>query len=371
MIQQGNVSTDPLGTIREWRMAVKLLFQKQILACLLVIAFVAPSGCRVSDAPPRSRSVSSKPQEAKVQVVQVSNQAEIENPLSPKRASQFLEQICQLGPRITGSEAMKKQQELLTKHFEELGGKVRLQPFKFRHPQNRGWFSGSNLIVHWNPKATDRILLCAHYDTRPQGDNSNVHRRDRGNYFIGANDGASGVALMMELAYQMRDLNSRFGVDFLLVDAEEFVFSRKDKYFVGSEMFSRDYVKNPPNYRYRKAALLDMIGDRNLQIYQDRNSVLWKDTRPVTREIWATANRLGVKEFIAHTHPKRKDPIRDDHLMLHNVGKIPTCQIIDFDYPRWPLNRYWHTSEDTPERCSGESIAKVGWVMLEWLRTAK
>lgn len=354
-------------------MTVKQPFPNWITACLLALALAVQTGCRMSDTPDRSRSVSaehSKAEAPEVQVVQVSNQTEIVNPLNDQRAFQFLQQICQLGPRITGSEAMKKQQELLTRHFEQLGGKIRLQPFKFRHPKNRSWFSGSNLIVQWNPKATERILLCAHYDTRPQPDNPKVPRRDRGNYFIGANDGASGVALMMELAYHMRGLKSRYGVDFLLVDAEEFVFDRNDKYFVGSEIFSRDYVKNPPNYRYRKAALVDMIGDRNLQIYQDRNSILWKNTRPVTREIWATAKRLGVSEFVHHTHPKRKDPIRDDHLMLRNVGKIPTCQIIDFDYPRWPVNRYWHTSEDTAERCSGKSIAKVGWVMLEWMRTA-
>jgi hypothetical protein len=115
--------------------------------------------------------------------------------------------------------------------------------------------------------------------------------------------------------------------------------------------------------------VLDMIGDRHLQIYQDRNSVWWRDTRPVTKEIWAVAKKLGVKEFIPRTHPKMRVPIRDDHLMLHNIGKIPTCEIIDFDYPTFPVNRYWHTADDTPDRCSGTSLAKVGWVVLEWLQT--
>ena len=114
-----------------------------------------------------------------------------------------------------------------------------------------------------------------------------------------------------------------------------------------------------------------MIGDRHLQIYQDRNSVWWKDTRPITQEIWNTAHRLGIKEFIARTHPKMRTPIRDDHLMLRNVGKIPTCEIIDFDYPKFPVNRYWHTAEDIPARCSGESMAKVGWVILEWVQLPK
>ena len=290
------------------------------------------------------------------------------SPLDKHRAFRFLQDICDLGPRVTGSEAMQRQQEILTNHFRNLGGKVRLQKFSFPHPQRGTPQEAANLIVEWHPEKRDRILICVHYDTRPQGDNSRVPKNQRGDLFLGANDGASGVALLMEIAYLMRELESPYGVDFLLVDAEEFVFSDfpPQRYFWGSEYFARDYQKNSPPYQYRKGVVLDMIGDRHLQIYQDRNSVWWKDTRPITKEIWDTADRLGVKEFIGRTHPKMRTPIRDDHLMLRNVGKIPTCEIIDFDYPRFPVNRYWHTDEDTPARCSGDSLAKVGWVILEW-----
>tara|TARA_Y100001978_G_scaffold167493_1_gene155614 strand:- start:409 stop:1212 length:804 start_codon:yes stop_codon:yes gene_type:complete len=265
---------------------------------------------------------------------------------------------------------MQKQQRILADHFSSLGGNVRLQKFRFPHPQNGDPQEAANMIVEWHPDKPERILICVHYDTRPQGDNSRVPKSQRGDVFLGANDGASGVAVLMELAYKMRDLQSSYGVDFLLVDAEEFVFSDfpPQRYFWGSEYFARDYQKHPPSYRYKKGAVLDMVGDRHLQIYQDRNSVWWKDTRPITKEIWQTAEQLGVKEFIGRTHPKMRTPIRDDHLMLRNVGKIPTCEIIDFDYPKFPVNRYWHTDEDTPARCSGDSLVKVGWVILEWVK---
>ena len=104
-----------------------------------------------------------------------------------------------------------------------------------------------------------------------------------------------------------------------------------------------------------------MIGDADLQIYQERYSMGWEDTRPLVEQLWATAARLGVREFVN----RRKYAIRDDHLPLRNVGKIPTCNIIDFDYP------YWHTEADTPNKCSARSLAKVGWVVLEWLRTVE
>ena len=295
------------------------------------------------------------------------------NPIDGNRAFRFLQQICALGPRITGSTAMQSQQKILSEYFKKLGGKVHVQGFRFPHPLDGSPQKGANMVVQWHPERRDRILLCVHYDTRPQGDNPRVPSHQRGDVFLGANDGASGVALLMELAHQMPELRGHYGVDFLLVDAEEFVFgdSPPQRYFWGSEYFARDYVQNPPEHQYKKAAVLDMIGDRHLEIYQDRNSVWWKDTRPVTKEIWAVAKKLGVNEFIARTHPKMRSPIRDDHLMLHNVGKIPTCEIIDFDYPKFPVNRYWHTADDTPNRCSADSLAKVGWVMLEWLRTAQ
>ena len=101
-----------------------------------------------------------------------------------------------------------------------------------------------------------------------------------------------------------------------------------------------------------------MVGDADLQIYQERNSVTWPQTRPLVHSIWTTARKLGVREFIF----RPEHEIRDDHLPLNNIAKIPTCDIIDFDYP------HWHTRADTPERCSALSLAKVGWVVQEWLR---
>ena len=87
--------------------------------------------------------------------------------------------------------------------------------------------------------------------------------------------------------------------------------------------------------------------------------------KKVTRGIWDTAQRLGVKEFV----PRIEHAIRDDHLPLNEIARIPTCDIIDFDYPTVESkNKYWHTVEDTVDKCSGESLAKVGWVVLEYLK---
>jgi Zn-dependent M28 family amino/carboxypeptidase len=182
---------------------------------------------------------------------------------------------------------------------------------------------------------------------------------------VGANDGASGVAILAELGHHMASV-AEVGVDFVLFDGEEFVFDDdRDKYFIGSEYFARDYATKPPTHRYRYGVLLDMVGDANLQIFQEGNSVTWRDSAPLVYDIWRTARGLGVREFI----PRPGHTIRDDHLALHDIAGIPSCDIIDFDYPRpGARGSYWHTTLDTPDKCSPLSLAKVGWVVLEWLK---
>lgn len=288
----------------------------------------------------------------------LAHEAPTANPLSAPRAFKYLEQICELGPRISGSEGMSKQQALVKEHFEKLGGKVSFQRFEAANPLGGAKVPMANLICEWHPDHKERILLAAHYDTRPRPDQDPDPVQRKNGVFLGANDGASGVAVLMELAHLMPKLDGDVGVDFVLLDGEELVYTEGDKYFVGSEHFAREYVAKPPKHKYRWGVLLDMVGDQNLSVYQEQHSVSWRDTRPLVKEIWATAGKLGVDGFI----PRVGYKMLDDHVPLRNIGKIPTCDVIDFDYP------YWHTIEDVPRRCSGASLAKVGWVIYEWLR---
>ena len=290
-------------------------------------------------------------------------------PFDGRRAYQVLQDICALGPRRSGSPGMLRQQKMMADHFQALGATVIHQSFQVRHPLDGSPVTMTNLIAQWHPLRRDRILLCAHYDTRPLPDRDPDPRKRRNGTFIGANDGASGVAVLAEMSHHMPSLKSRYGVDFVLFDGEEFVFDDdRDEYFLGSRYFSQQYVSEPPDYRYRWSVLLDMVGDKNLNLYRERYSMSWPDTRPLVLDIWNTARRLGVTEFINRT---RLMEIRDDHLMLHDVAKIPACNIIDFDFtPRGSRRSYWHTEADTPDKCSALSLAKVGWVVLEWLKRA-
>ncbi|MCH2123328.1 MAG: M28 family peptidase [Pirellulaceae bacterium] len=283
-------------------------------------------------------------------------------PFDGSRSFKFLQEICEIGPRPSGSKGMQQQQEMLTEHFVRLGAQVSMQEWDERHPLDGSRVSMKNMIIEWHPERLDRIVLCAHYDTRPYPDQDPVNPRG---VFVGANDGASGVALLCELGRHMPKFRSVYGVDFVFFDAEEFVFpDDRGKYFLGSEYFAKSYLAQVPRHRYHWGVLFDMVGDEDLHLYREKNSYLWSDTRPLVKDIWSTARAMQVTEFIDRTRHK----IRDDHLALHDIAKIPTCDIIDFDYPRTSGVKYWHTEQDTPEKCSALSLAKVGWVTLEWLK---
>ena len=272
--------------------------------------------------------------------------------LDAARAFGYLQKICRLGPRRSGSRGMSEQQTLLAEHFSKLGAQVGYQSFDAADPLSGEPVRMSNLIVTWHPKAIDRVLIACHYDTRPYPEND---RRNPRGLFVGANDGASGVALLMELGNLMPGLRTSRGVDFVFFDGEELVVQSRGKYFLGSTYFARQYHDAPPAYKYSAGVLVDMVGDRELDLFPEKTSL--RLAPGVTRSIWATAKSLNVREF----HPTPRHEISDDHVPLNEIAGIPTSDVIDFDYP------YWHTTLDVPNRCSGESLVKVGRVLLRWL----
>lgn len=268
-----------------------------------------------------------------------------------KRAFGYLEKICNIGTRISGSEGMAKQQQIIIEHFRKFGS-VQTQGFDVAHPVNGAPVRMMNLIVSFHPTAKERVLLCCHYDTRPFPDRDLLKPRGT---FIGANDGASGVALFMELAHHIKNISPKYGVDIVFFDGEELVYRSGDKFFHGSEYFASQYRRQPPEYRYVCGVLVDMIGGKKLQIHPEKGSMRYAPA--VTKSVFATAKRLGLKEF----SDRPKHEVNDDHIPLNEIGKIPTTDLIDFDYS------HWHTTKDVPASCSAESLEKVGRLLIAWL----
>jgi hypothetical protein len=163
----------------------------------------------------------------------------------------------------------------------------------------------------------------------------------------------------MELGRHMRDLNTTCGVDFVFFDAEEFVFDPQrdqDRYFLGSTYFAEQYRDRPPGFRYRCGVLLDMVAGKEFKAYYESNSLRYAPE--LTESVWAAARVVGVREFV----PRRKHEVQDDHLPLNRIARIPTCDVIDFDFP------YWHLRNDIPAVCSGRTMEKVARVVVQWLQ---
>jgi hypothetical protein len=281
-------------------------------------------------------------------------------PFDGDRAMNYLRDICKIGPRMSGTEGMKKQQALLRKHFTKLGGQVRKQTFTARQLSQKKPVEMTNLIVSWHPARERRLILCSHYDTRPIADQER-NRRDWHKPFLSANDGGSGVALLMELAHHMKGLKIDVGVDFVFFDGEEYIFNpQRDRLFFGSEHFARDYKKNKPKYRYLAAILLDMVGGKNARFPAERNSVFLAG--PLVNQVWKIAAEFQCTAFQDRVNDF---PIEDDHLALNRIADIPAIDIIDFSY------KHWHRLTDVPGNCSADSLEQVAKVLGVWVQRVK
>lgn len=333
----------------------------------LLFSFLASAGCQ-----PDSAAQDVKPTPPKVGFAEgrdpkPGNSEPTEaNPVDGDRAVKYLKHLCDLGPRISGTDGMAKQQELLTKHFEKSGAKVARQEFSARQPSQKADVALVNLIASWNPARKERIILCAHYDTRPYADQE-ANPRNWTKPFVSANDGTSGVALLMELAHHMKDSATTVGVDFVIFDGEEYVFSGPEKpgdpFFLGSTHFANEYAKNHKakkiDHQYTAAVLFDLFAHPNAKLNIEGFS--WDNSKDLVLEIWKVADAQKAKSFKFARGFARSTHCQDDHVPLQKVG-INAIDIVDFDYGDW------HKLSDTPDKCSGVQLAEVGGVVLAWLK---
>jgi Zn-dependent M28 family amino/carboxypeptidase len=213
-------------------------------------------------------------------------------------------------------------------------------------------FKMTNIIGSFHPEKPSRLILCAHWDTRPFADRDIPQNQPVP--IPGANDGASGVAVLLEIAQQLRQAEPPVGIDIIFFDGEDYGKEGDlDNYCLGSRYF----VANNSRFFPQFAILLDMIGDAQLSLPKEGYSTHYAPE--ITDKVWNIAERLGIYQF----QPEIRNYVFDDHVIL-NEGGIPAIDIIDFEYPD-ASHRYWHTLEDTPDKCSPESLKAVGDVLME------
>ncbi|APF19725.1 M28 family peptidase [Caldithrix abyssi] len=267
-----------------------------------------------------------------------------------QRAFQYLVKQVAFGPRNPNSEGHQKCLEFLHQEFKQFADTVILQPFEWYDAYHKKTLKLTNVIARFQPQNERRIFLAAHWDTRPRADMDTEENKNTP--IPGANDGASGVAVLLEIArvLQMQP-PTNIGVDLVLFDGED--YGRQghlEEYFLGSRYFAKHYHRL--NFSHEFGILIDMIGDAQLNLKREGYSVKYLPW--LVDRVWKTAQNMGYYEF----SDQFLGYVDDDHVPLLEAG-IPCINIIDFDYP------YWHTLEDTPDKCSPQSLGIIGRVLLE------
>lgn len=274
-------------------------------------------------------------------------------PFDGRQAFALLERQCAFGPRVPGSAAHDTCLAFLENELKQHAASVVRQTFSHTIEKSQQEVTLTNLIASFNLDAGNRALLCAHWDSRPWADQDpDMANRDKA--VAGANDGASGVAVLLEVARTLKAMPPPIGVDLVLFDGEDLgTAGRSETFAAGSRYFASH---KDTRYVPRFGILLDMVGDRNLNVYKEGNSVRY--AADVVNRVWGLARRLDIPEF----QFEQRFEVADDHVPLLMAG-IPCIDIIDFDYP------HWHTLADTPDKCSPESLEKVGRVVLAAIYT--
>jgi hypothetical protein len=264
----------------------------------------------------------------------------------------YVETQLAFGPRIPNTEGHRRTGDWILEQLRQRADSVEVQ--EFTHVTLEGdTLELRNFIGRFRPEVGERILYLAHWDTRPRADNDANLGRQR-MPVPGANDGASGVAVLLGVADVLQQRPSDFGVDLVFVDGEDFGdFARGADVLLGSRHYAASVDPDAfPLY----AVVWDMVGDRDLEIFQEGNSVT-RAPEVVTR-VWNRAHELGYRRVFQSSV---RYSMTDDHIPLLDVG-IRAIDVIDFEYP------HWHTADDTLDKVSAASLQIVGDVAVALLR---
>lgn len=258
------------------------------------------------------------------------------------RAWEHLEAQVAFGPRPAGSTALNETREYILAELKTAGIAARQQVFIA--PTPLGQVPMANVVATIPGSRPERVALGSHFDTK-------LSRDIR---FVGASDGASSTAALLELGRVLKARQNEFTIELLFFDGEEAVVEWRDNdHTYGSRHYVEEGRRSGTLKDLRALILLDMIGDRNLTIRRDSNSTPW-----LVDIIWSAADRLGHRGVFLD----ELTTIEDDHLPFLRAG-VPAVDIIDLEYPD-ASNRFWHTADDTLDNVSARSLQIVGDVIL-------
>jgi glutaminyl-peptide cyclotransferase len=251
---------------------------------------------------------------------------------------------CDLGYRITGTEANRQAGDMIIEELRAQGWEVYEQTFTYKDTPVRN-------ILAWkggDAEGSDAVLVGAHYDSRSSAD-----QEDPSQPVMGANDGASGVAVLLELARSLAWDTENHRIYLAFFDAEDNGRLNGWEWIVGSS-YMAEHWGEADELPLGAMILVDMIGDADQQVYYERNS-----DAGLSQALWNIAGQLGYSDRIV---PEYKYSMLDDHIPFAQMG-VRAVDMIDFDYP------YWHTTQDTPDKVSAESLEAIGRTLEAWLES--
>ena len=271
-------------------------------------------------------------------------------------AFNWLEQQCEFGPRNPGSVGYYDCKEFLINNLKYLSDTVFTQNFINTELYENKTYDLSNIIAEFDADSERHILLGAHWDTRPWADRD-LDVSNHSMPIIGANDGASGVAVLMELAKMFDKHPPPINITLVLFDGEDMgVEGVNNSWAKGSQYFAKNLPIQKPDF----GIIVDMIGDSNLEIPIERNS--YRVAPNLVSKLWDLADKLKLPAF----QNRLGYDIFDDHIPLWEIAEIPAIDLIDFNYPNQRIN-YWHTLNDIPQNCSSERLGQVGQLLSTYI----
>ena len=282
----------------------------------------------------------------------------------------YLQEQCDFGPRTMNSTAHDKCEKWIIQKFEQYGCKVTTQKATLNGYDGTPLRS-TNIMASYNPEATTRIMFCAHWDCRPWADNdpdsTNWHKP-----IIAANDAASGVGVMIELARILKGSGLELGVDFVCFDAEDYGTPQwfegedpGDTWALGAQYFANNL---PEGYAPRYGILLDMVGGVGAKFYREGMSMQYAPA--IVKKVWNAARQVGYGSYF----PKDDGGmITDDHIPVNQTANIPCIDVIPY-YPDCAQSSFgptWHTIADNMDNIDKNTLKAVGQTMVQVLFTEK
>lgn len=315
---------------------------KQVIKIILVILLFIVSSCTRQNQQQPQKTIS-------FTIGNLSQIPEFDEDLAYK----YIQNQLSFGPRNPNSQGHKLTKEFLFNELRKFTDTTFLQ--NFTYPGYDGEILQlSNIIASINPAAKYRIMLCAHWDTRPRSD-KDPDPKNFNKPIPGANDGASGVAVLLALAKTLNENKPTIGIDIVLFDAEDY---GKENDLLNYSIGAKYFVQNVPDYiKPVFIILVDMVGDKDAVFKKEPNSIQFAPD--VVDLVWNLANQLGLKTFSNEV----SEPIYDDHIPLGLAGmkaiNIIDSDLIGADTPI-PRRNYWHTQKDTIENISKETLEEIG-----------